>query len=254
MRKDSAVVKLGRRQLQEMFEAKFRESVSHESIEVGFPGEIIHKDIRLPTTDLSELPSAIAAAKLQQMLDMRDKFANTGSTTVMARLTHARLFGTENPYEHRSTEELLEEVAQIRDKHGREDEYFLYEQNAQKLQLVVYNQGDDPIENASLTLIMPNHNSFYVANSLPMLLKEDRWVERGPAERASYPAVNLKDDAVHVSGTLEEIPTDAPVQVFETPLRLCIGDELKGRRLGVRYSVFGSNLRAPAKGTLKLLF
>ena len=101
---------------------------------------------------------------------------------------------------------------------------------------------------------MPNHNSFYVASQLPMLRKEDKWVERGPAERASYPAVNLKDDSIHVSSTLDEISTDAPVQVFETPLRLCVGSELKGRKLGIRYSVFGSNLRAPAKGTLKLLF
>ena len=254
LRKEEAVVKLGRRQLQEMFEAKFRESVSHESVEVGFPGEIIHKDIRLPTTDLSQMPSAVAAAKLQQMLDVRDKFANSGSTTVMARLTHARLFGTENPYEHRSTEDILQDVAEIRDKHRREDDYFLFEENAQKLQLVVYNQGDDPIENASITLVMPNHNSFYVASRLPMLHKEDRWVERGPAERASYPAVTLKDDSIHVSSTLDEISTDAPVQVFETPLRLCVGNELEGRKLGIRYSVFGSNLRAPAKGTLKLLF
>jgi hypothetical protein len=253
-RKEDSIVKLGRRQLQEMFERKFLESVSHESVEVGFPGEIIHKDLTLPTTDLSQLPSAIAAGKLQQMLAMRNKFANTGSTTVMARLTHARLFGTENPYEHRSTEELLQEVAEIRDKHKLEDDYFLYEEHVQKLQLVVYNQGDEPIENASLALVMPNHNSFYVAGQLPKLLKEDRWVERGPAERSAYPAVNLKDDSIHVSSTLGEISTDAPVQVFETPLRLCIGDELKGRKLGIRYSIFGSNLRAPAKGTLRLLF
>ena len=254
MRKGNTVVKLGRRQLQEMFERKFKEAVSHESIEVGFPGEIIHKDLELPTADLAQMPSAIAAGKLKQVLDVRKKFANTGETTMMARLTHARLFGSDNPYEHRSTDEILQDVADIRDKHRLEDEHFLYELNPQKLQLVVYNQGDEPIENATLSLVLPNHNSLYVASRLPKIRKEDRWIERGPAERASYPAVNLKDDAIHVSSTLGEISTDAPVEVFETPLRLCVGHELRGRKIGIRYSVFGSNLRRPAKGQLRLIF
>ncbi len=254
LRKGTSMVKLGRRQLQEMFETKFRESVSHESVEVGFPGEIIHKDVQLPTVDLATMPSAIAAGKLRQMLDTRKKFANTGSTTMMARLTHARLFGSDTPYEHRSADELLQDVADIRKKHELEDQLFLYDENVQKLQLVVYNQGDEPIENATLSLILPNHNSFYVASQLPKLRKDDRWVERGPAERAAYPAVNLKDDSIHVSSTLGEVSTDAPVEVFETPLRLCVGHELKGRKLGIRYSLFGSNLRKPAKGKLRLLF
>lgn len=254
IRVDDATIKMGRRQLQQLFEQRFSESVSHESVEVGFPGEIIHMNLQISTADLSQLPSAIAGNKLQQMLNTREKFASTGSTTMMARLTHARLFGSDAPYEHRSSDEILREVAEIRDKYKLEDAFFLYEQNVQKLQLVVLNQGDEPIENASLTLVMPNHNSFYVASELPMVRKEDRWIERGPAERASYPAVNLKDDSIHVSSTLGEVSTDAPVQVFETPLRICVGNELKGRRLGIRYSVFGSNLRKPSQGKLRLLF
>ena len=187
MRVDDTSVKLGRRQLQEMLEQKFRESVSHESIEIGFPGDIIHKDLQLPTVDLSRMPSAIAGNKLKQLLEIRNKFTNSGSTTVMARLTHARLFGSDSPYEHRSSGELIREMGELRQKHKVEDEYFLYEQHAQKLQLVVCNQGTEPIENASVTLVLPNHNSLYVATELPKLRKEDRWVERGPAERSAYP-------------------------------------------------------------------
>ena len=254
MRVDESVVKLGRRQLQEMFEAKFLESVSHESIEIGFPGDIIHKDLELPTTDLSGMPSAIAAAKLRQMLDVRAKFRNTGSTTVMARLTHARLFGTDAPYEHRSTDELMEEMAGIRRTHRLEDEYFLYEQHGQKVELVVFIQGDEPIENASVSLVLPNHESLHVAAGLPKIWKEERWIDRGPAEKAAYPAVNCKEDAIHVSSTLGGISTDAPVRVFETPLRVCAGRELRGRKIGIRYAVSGSNLRRPAKGHLRLRF
>jgi hypothetical protein len=254
VRVDTSTIKLGRRQLQEMFERKFREAVSHESVEVGFPGEIIHKELRLPTVDLSALPSAMAASKIKQMLDIRRKFSNTGSTTVMARLNHARLFGSDRPYEDRSAADLMREAAEIRHKYRTEDDYFLYEENVQKMQVVVFNQGSEAIENATLSLILPNHNSFYVASELPKISKENQWFDRGPAARAAYPAVNLRDDSIHVASSLGLLPTDAPVQVFETPLRVCVGQELKGRKLGIRYVLNGSNLRGPAKGQLKLRF
>jgi hypothetical protein len=254
IRVGNAPVKMGRRQLQELFELKFHHSVSAENIEIGFPGEIIHKDLHVPVVDLSHMPSAIAGAKLRQLLDIREKYTNSGSTTVMARLTHARLFGSDSPYEDRDAQELIKEMAEIREKHKNEDDHFLFQTKATKLQLVVYNQGEEPIQNASLSLVMPNHNSFYVAKRLPKLPRDDRWVDRGPAEHSEYPTVNLKDDSVHVSNTLGDISTDAPVQVFETPLRICVGQELKGRKLGIRYSLFGSNLRRPAKGKLRVIF
>lgn len=254
IRVDNAVVKMGRRQLQELFEHKFRHSVSAEKIEIGFPGEIIHKTLDVPVIDLSGMPSAIAGSKLRQLLDIREKYTNSGSTTVMARLTHARLFGSDSPYEDRNAQELIAEMAEIRNKHKNDDDHFLFETKVTTLQLVVYNQGEEPIQNASLSLVMPNHNSFYVARRLPKIPRDNTWVDRRPAEHSDYPAVNLNDDSVHVSNTLGDISTDAPAQVFETPLRICVGRELKGRKLGIRYSLFGSNLRRPAQGKLRLIF
>jgi len=254
VRVHNATVKLGRRQLLEMFERKFRDSVSADRIEIGFPGEIIHKDYRIPVNDLSKLPSAVAGGKLQQMLETKAKSSNSGATTIMARLTHARLFGSDSPYKERDTEELMTEMSDIRRKHRYEDDQFLFETHHKELQLVIYNQGTEPIQNASISLMMPNHNSFYVASRLPRILRDEKWIDRGPAEHAEYPAVNLKDDSVQVTSTLGQITADAPVNAFETPLRICVGKELKGRRLGIRYTLFGSNLRRPAKGKLRLLF
>ena len=44
----------------------------------------------------------------------------------------------------RFTEELAEEMRQIRRQYRDEDEYYLFENHGQALQLVVYNQGDEP--------------------------------------------------------------------------------------------------------------
>ncbi len=254
IRVDDAAIKMGRRLLQDMFEKKFRDSVSADRVEIGFPGEIIHKDYRIKTIDLGQLPSAIASKKLKQLLDIQNSVKDSGSTTVMARLTHARLFGSDSPYENRSADELMAEMAEIEKKHQQDDEHFLFEANAEMVQLVVYNQGDEPIQDASLSIVLPNHNAFYVANKLPKIRRNGEYVDRARGDLSEYPTVNLKDDAIHITNTLGEIPTYAPVDAFEVPLRICVGSDLKGRRLGMRYSLYGSNLRAPARGKLRLLF
>jgi hypothetical protein len=254
IRMNETAVKMGRRQLQELFAKKFREAVPADNIEIGFPGEIIHKDLHIETADLSQLPSTLANAKLMQLMEIREKVKDSGSTTVMARLTHARLFGSDSPYEDRNSEELAAEMSQIQHKHENGDRHYLFEEKAKNLQLVILNQGEDPIEDAALTLVMPNHAAFYVANQLPKRPKDGAFVERSAAEMSTYPSVNLKEDAVHVSNNLGEIPTGALVQVFKTPLRICVGSDLRGRKLGIRYSLFGSNLQRPAQGKLRLLF
>lgn len=250
----NAAVKMGRRQLMELFEHKFRDSVSAGDIEVGFPGEIIHKTLALPTSDLSEMPSAIASAKLEEMLTIRNVSRNSGSTTMVARLTHARLYGTEDPYVDRSPEDILVELNQIRSRYRHEDSHFLFHDRAQQVQLVVYNQGKEPIIDASLSVALPNHNSFYVADHLPKRPVNDHFVDRTPDEIASYPAVTLKDDLVSITAKIGEIPVGEPTEVFLSPLLMCVGSDLQGRRFGIRYALNGQNLRAPAKGQLKLTF
>jgi len=254
VRTKNAAAKMGRRQLQALFEQKFRESVSAANIEIGFPGEIIHKDHKMPACDLSELPSLVAGAKLGQLIKIKSGRTSSGSTTIVARLTHARLFGSDSPYMDKTSDELAAEMQQIERQYRNHDEQYLYEENGEKMQIVVYNQGDELIRDASLSLIMPNHTAFYVASHLPKVAKGDKFFDRSPEEQSDYPSVNLTDDAVQVSEKLGDIPPGEVVEVFDSPLRLCIGKDLKGRKFGIQYSLFAQNLRAPARGKLRLLF
>lgn len=253
-RVNDAAIKMGRRQLMELFERKFRDSVSAGDIEVGFPGEIIHKECSIPTCDLSQMPSALASRKLEEMLRIRKMSRNSGSTTMVARLTHARLYGTEDPYVDRSPDDILSELGEIRLKYRNQDNNFLFHERAQSLQLVVYNQGEEPINDASLSLALPNHTDFYVADRLPRRQVNDRFVDRTPDELASYPAVSLRDDAIQVSCAIGSIPAGEPIKAFALPLRLCAGRDLRGRRFGLRYALHGQNLRTPVTGQLKLTF
>jgi hypothetical protein len=254
VRGKSNTMKMGRRQLSELFQKKFRDSVSADDLEIGFAGEIIHKDLTLDCCDLSQLPSAEASNKLNQLIDIQNNSRRSGSTTLMARLTHARLFGADDPYVARSPDQLMQEMKELRAKYRDDDNHFLFELRGEKVQMVIYNQGNEPIIDASLSLTMPNHNAFYVADSLPKIKGRSGFANRSPDEISAYPTVVVKGDSVQISRKIGDIPVGEAIEVFESPLRLCVGNDLKGKRFGVRYRLHAQNLRSPAKGQLKLLF
>ena len=254
VRVNDAAVKMGRRQLLALFERKFQEAVSSASIEIGFPGEIIHKTLRVPTCDFGELPSAVANAKLQEMIEAKNRVNTSYVSTIVARLTFARVFGSDRPYEDRSTEDIMAELQQLAQQYRDHDDHFLYEEHATSIQLVVYSQSGEPLQHVSYSLLFPVHEEFRVAAQLPKLPRGNGFAGRTSLAQSKYPAVTQRDNAIRVSGKLEEIPADEPVEVFATPLRICVGSALKGRRMGIQYSLSAQNLRSPAKGTLRLLF
>ena len=252
-RVNAAPVKLGRGQLQAMFEKKFQDAIPAANIEIGFPGSIIHKDKKIATCNLDKLPSAIASAKLQELIVTKKRMQQSVANTAVARLTHARLFGSDSPYEDRSTDELIAEMDQITAQHRDQDEQFLFNQRHSELQVVVNNHGDAPLQNVSLKMVMPSHPALYVAERLPKVPRDGGFVPRTPAEQADYPDVNATKASVQIVIRLEDIAPGAPLEVFAMPLRICADRALKGRRLGIQYALSAQNLRAPARGKLRLL-
>lgn len=125
VRADDAVIKIGRRILFNMFDDRAKSVAPDDNVEIGFAGEVIQKKLYLPTVDLNQLPSAIEHGKLNQLVDVREKARDSGSTTTMARMVHMRLFGSDEPYEDRSPTTLLAEMEQIRQKHESDDHHFL---------------------------------------------------------------------------------------------------------------------------------
>jgi hypothetical protein len=75
---------------------------------------------------------------------------------------------------------------------------------------------------------MPNHNDFYVADSLPRVKNKSGFANRSPDEIAMVPSVTRKDDSIQVTRKLGDIPAGESIDVFESPLRVCVGNDLEG--------------------------
>jgi len=245
VRVNDAAIKMGRQQLQSQFKAHFQNSVSPNSIELGFAGEVIHKDLHLDCNDLTRLPSAMAGVKLDQLMQAQAK--SKGEDSIMARMIHARLYGSDDPYVSRSPEELLLEKGQIRSRYAAEDRKYLFGGDAARLQTVVYNQSEETILDASLVMLMPKDDELHVADRPP-----------DAAERfdddSMYPDVDVLENSIRITQRIGDIPAGEPIEIFPSPVLVCAGPALAGRRFGIRYSLTGQNLRTPAEGKLRLLF
>ena len=189
----------------------------------------------------------MAAEKLDELMKVQIESQRSGGESIMARLVHARLYGSDDPYVTRSPEDLLQEMAQIRAKYAVQDQRHLFGPNAQQVQTVVYNQSNEPILDASLVLLLPADDDLYIADRLPG--KAD-----ATGSHSAYPVVTVLDKSIRITQKIGDIPAGEPMGIFKTPLRVCAGAALRGRKFGVRYALFGENLRTPAKGQLRLLF
>ena len=247
MRVNDSAIKMGRRQLQTLFQAKFQDTISAHDIEVGFPGEVMLKDLHLKCRDLAGLPSAMAAEKLEELMKVQIESQKSGGESLMGRLVHARLYGSDDPYVTRSPEDLLQEMATIRAKYALQDQRHLFGSDAQQIQTVVYNQSNEPILDASLVLLLPPDDDLFIADHLP-------GTTGATGSHSAYPVVTVMDNSIRITQKIGDIPAGEPVEIFETPLRVCAGAALRGRKFGVRYALFGENLRTPAKGRLRLIF
>ena len=145
--------------------SKLESAIDPEQVEIGFAGEATYQQLTMPICDLSQLPSVLAAGKVRQLLVTHKEASGTGNTSVMVRLTHARLFPDDDSHEPQTPETLKEQMKMITLRHRADDRRFMFEDNGGELQLRVFNQSSIPMEDASLTLTLPNLSGLYVARN-----------------------------------------------------------------------------------------
>ena len=102
------------------------------------------------------------------------------------------------------------------------------------------------------TVVLPNHRALKIADELPMIERDGRLIKYPPEQRVMYPEVRRSRNAVKVTARMDGLLPGEMSEVFQVPLRICAGDELAGRKLGLVYSLSSSNLRETAKGSLTL--
>jgi hypothetical protein len=237
-----------RKHLQRIFEGRLRRQEISD-VSVGFPGELPREELLLPVMPLDGLPSAVAANKINRMLEA-DRVAKDvlgHSDSRIARLVYAQVSGGTAPYKEQGTKTMRVLLRDIPGEHADADGHFRYELRAHRINLQLDNLVERAQKDLVLTLKIPRIDGvevperIYAAPGQP----KPRWT--------IYPKVDVGPKTIVVQVTGIKIPGRGSVAAFYEPLRLCLREAMAGQTLRIAYCLQGPTLARPATGRLKIL-
>ncbi len=237
-----------RKDLQRIFEAKFRTLETPTDIRVGFPGRVPREEITLCVLPLDALPSALAARRLVKKLDSRrlSKALLGRTDSRIARLVDAQVSSEVQAYQSHGTTTLKQMLRHIPQEYQSLDDYYQFETRAHKVNLLVGNLTDVGLSNVVLVLKIPRVEGVGVVER----------IHAAPGERVSpqerYPVVDTAPRWVTVHAGGISVPRSATVEAFREPLRLYLREPAAGRTIPVTYSLHGRGLPTPIHGTLRI--
>lgn len=246
VRRGTKVAPLLRADLKRMFEAKTASTASGFALEVGFAGDSPQNEITLPVLELDALPSAVAAAKIRKLLEVQQdaKSALGRTATGLSRLMHAQLFGVDRGYVSHSDDSLRAQIGRTADEHRAADQHYTYELRAHKINFVVRNAGDKPLDDVTMHVKVPRIDAMGIADRI--------FAATGAVEDADYPLIRSGAHGFQIEGQLDALAPGDSRQIFRQPPRLWARAGAAGKTLPIAVTVHARELREPLRETLIL--
>jgi len=221
---------------------------------LGFGDNPACQELILSVPDSSHPPSAIARDRLRRAIDARRSMQALldGGDTGMARLAHARIFGADAPYVPRGMDTLIEQYNHIPDEFRDADRYYYCEEAALKLNFSLRAAQSGGLENICLRFSLPHVTGFRVVEAL--VPPPDGGRSSQEQRLIAYPAIHCTGGAATFDVELRWLAAGEQVELLETPLRIRVGEEMRGRKVAIRYRLTADGLPEPASGRLKLVF
>ena len=210
----------------------------------GLDAEVLRDEIVLDVMPLDAMPSVAAAEKLRKLLEAkvstRDVLGRTA--TNIARLTHARLFGTDAPFQQQGDDTLRARIMGTAEEHRLADQHYEFEVRAHPLQLLVRNASDTPLMGATIAIKMPRIDGLGVS-------QEYYPVRDGQPTREGYPVVRMSERTIEIQ-TQIGIAANGTSPAFQEPPRLWLREAAAGKTIPVDCSVHARDLSEPVRETL----
>ncbi|MGI9330761.1 MAG: ATP-binding protein [Gammaproteobacteria bacterium] len=258
--RDSASIRPARREdLDRMYGGRASAAQSEppeplEPVQLGFDGDAACQALTLDVPDTSKPPSARTRHKLLSAIDAKkttNKMLGCDDTG-MARLSHARIYGIDTPFVPVGMDTLVQKYNDVSDDFDDADRHYYFEQQALKLILSVKNSLQAPLQGVVVDLALPKLKGFEVSDRL--YLDADGQSTEMESRLAGYPNVKKNSENVTLRVAPGNLRPGLVQPIFETPLRVAVGPEMRGMKIAIQYRVSSPNLEQPIQGRLKLVF
>lgn len=229
-------------------------------VKLRFSGYDLCQEIELQTRGDKDNPSEIARRKLERIIEQKKQQAKRDiRTSFLGIKLPSRIISRSGlflsiPYEERSLEELERILEDVDEIYSDYDLYDFFEENSQKINICVINEGSAYIEDASIRieiakvegLCVPGRIFAEPSGGFPNIPRLDFLRD------TRYPSVEESDSLYIISELIGNIKHHLPIDVFEEPLRIVLLDKLIGSVIDLKCTLFGKNLAEPLRETLRI--
>jgi hypothetical protein len=247
IRKGGTQLLISRHDLDRIYKRKFQRSFLDGKIELTF--EDGKNELEIECVRNIELPSDREKAQILEQIEFKEDLLKTDAKLYTSR--YANSFGGNQSYSEMSLPNLRANLQTVKRTYSTEDNHYLYETRAYKLNLIITNHGEMHLDKAMVILSFPIIDGLKIMHTLMPTLYQVTVPDSRP--RFNYPKITAGKENVEVEQRIGEVRHKLPVTIFETALRIYVGEELAGQTIPIFASVYASNLTKPYQTELLLI-
>lgn len=255
IRKGTHQPRMIRRDFDAIYERKMASTGFTGHVEILFE-ENGSDSIAIPTAGEVTLPSEVEARRIRRAIEEKKNpslkkptildFYGISVPDLSYALTRIK------PYHERTLEELEENLKNVSRNFAVDDAYFLFEENGHRLNITLYNKGEQYVEDGEIHVHIPKVDGLLVAPRVTEEPNHNPYSICLPQDRSKYPTVTKSEKYVIIEEFVGDIKHHLPILAFEEPVRIFFDSTLQGEFIEIKCELFGKNLKKPITKALKV--
>ncbi|HCI55034.1 MAG TPA: ATP-binding protein [Bacteroidales bacterium] len=198
-------------------------------------------------------PSQVKKEKIETILEKKRKetelFKNMGIKNIFPgsfndsfAITLASIKGTEIPYENRDIPTLENNLKKVEGTYLKHDLFEIYEKQATKYNLSIYNKGNQYIEDATIIIKIPKIDGLFVSTQIYPDPNKESYLSSFDTSFMYYPDVKENDQEFLIKEHLGNIRHLIKTDSFQEPLRIIASDKIEVESFVIKIELYAKNI------------
>ncbi|WP_151672059.1 AlbA family DNA-binding domain-containing protein [Patiriisocius marinus] len=261
IRKGSHQTRILRKDIDYFIERKISKGYFNGEISV-YTHQLGNKEFNIKHIPFKDKPSEKARLEITKLIKEKEIVENSNDKNLLFKglnFNHSYIVPT--PYEKRNLETLKENLEQLDKTYEDDDEYFIYEESANKFNFKIFNHSEKYIEDASIELKIDKKNIFVCNKIISKPVKYNHFLDLHSSptnsfsyENMNYPTVKETEKEYIITEIIGDLKHQIEQDVFTVPLRILLNPDPTEKKAFVQIKIFGKNLKTPITEELILIF
>lgn len=239
-----------RQELDLMYQNK--QKINRKDILVGF-NERIDTTLEIPALseeEIDNIPSKVRKKEIQNEISLRKMPHYSRGIDQLIRSSTMWL-EREKPLSARDDDELQQMLVDVKKEYREHDNYYLFEEVGNRLNLFILNHGSEPLKNCTIKLKIPTKDGLFIANDI-YHEPENFYRMINNYQQSRYPIVEKKETLYIITEKFNTIKHKLTTELFEEAIRVVISPKLIGSNFSIQYEIYADNFPDVISGDLTI--